>query len=163
MNRVRNVLIAIGVGVVFMVAYLIMSALIKPPQKAIDFSYHMQDGTVTSLYSQARDNGAVLIFIDPELEGSNKILESVIKKADGIPVIAVSVKDENSAYLTMLPENARTLKNLVLDGEEIEKLYNVTDRAPITYFIDNEFYVKQAFVGTIKEKTIAKYVGEIKE
>ena len=163
MNRVRNILIALGVGVVFMVSYLIMSALIKPPQKAYDFSYHMTDGTVTSLYSQARDSGAVLIFIDPELEGSNKILGSVIKEADGIPVIAVSVKDENSAHLTMLPESARSLPSLVLDGKEIEELYNVTDRAPITYFIDKEFYVQQAFVGTIKEKTIAKYIQEIKE
>ena len=163
MNRVRNILIAIGVGIVFMVAYLIMSALFKPPQKAIDFSYHTQDGTVTSLYSQARDNGAVLIFIDPELEGSNKILDSVITAAEEIPVIAVSVKDENSAHLAMLSDSAKKLPNLILDGREIEKLYNVTDRAPITYFIDNEFYVQQAFVGTIKEKTIEKYVDEIKE
>ncbi len=163
MNRTRNILIALGVGVVFIVSYLIMSALIKPPQKAIDFSYHTVDGTVTSLYSQARDGGAVLIFIDPELEGSNKILKAVIKAAGDTPVIAVSVKDENSAHLAMLPESARKLPNLVLDGKEIEELYNVTDRAPITYFIDKEFYVQQAFVGAIKEKTIAKYVEEIKE
>ena len=163
MNRTRNILIALAVGVVFMVSYLIMSALTKPPEKAIDFSYHTVDGTVTSLYSQARDNGAVLIFIDPELEGSNIVLESVIKEADDLPVIAVSVKDENSAHITMLPQNAKNLKNLVLDGKKIEELYNVTDRAPITYFIDKEYYVKQAFVGNIKEKTIAKYIKEIKE
>ena len=163
MNRTRNILIALAVGVVFMVSYLIISALTEPPKKAIDFSYHTVDGTVTSLYSQARDGGAVLIFIDPELEGSNKILDAVIRNAGDVPVIAVSVKDENSAHLAMLPESARSLENLVLDGKEIEELYNVTDRAPITYFIDKEFYVQQAFVGAVKEKTIAKYAKEIKE
>ena len=163
MNKVRNILIAVCVGVVFMVSYMIISALIKPPQKAIDFGYHTVGGTVSRLYTEARDDGAVLIFIDPELEGSNKILESVIKHAGDIPVIAVSVKDENSAHLAMLPESARNLENLVLDGQEIEKLYNVTDRAPITYFINNEFYVTQAFVGSIKEKTIESCIQKLKE
>ena len=163
MNRVRNILVAVAVGVVFMVAYLIISAVTKPPEKALDFGYHTVDGTVSRLYTQARDDGAVLIFIDPELEGSNKILESVIKHAGDTPVIAVSVKDENSSHLAMLPESARNLENLVLDGKEIEELYNVTDRAPITYFINNEFYVEQAFVGTIKEKTIESCIQKLKD
>ncbi len=163
MNRVRNILVAVGVGIVFIAAYLIISAVTEPPKKAIDFGYHTVDGSVSRLYTQARDGGAVLIFIDPELEGSNIILESVIKHAEDVPVIAVSVRDENSAHLAMLPESARELENLVLDGKEIEELYNVTDRAPITYFINNEFYVEQAFVGTIKEKTIQSCIQKLKE
>ena len=60
---------------------------------------------------------------------------------------------------TVVPKEytpGKTTAVLVLDGKEIEELYNVTDRAPITYFINNEFYVEQAFVGTIKEKTIQR-------
>lgn len=164
MNRVRNILVALGVGVVFIAAFMIISAVTEKPQKAYDFSYAAVDGSISKLYTQARDTGAVLIFIDPALEGSNSVLSSIVENAGEVPVIAVSVtEDTGSDTLALLPENARGLKNLVLDGEDIEQLYNVSDRAPITYFINSEFYVTQAFVGNIKEETVIKCIENLSE
>ncbi len=154
MNRVRNILIAVLVGVVFLVSFLVVKSFTKPPQKSIDFSFASADGSVKSLYDVAKDGGAVIVFFDPEVEGSNDVLTRVINIAPKDSVVAVSVSslsiDEQSQ---LLPKNAKTLKNLCFDGSEIIKLYNIGN-APVTYFVDSEFYVVDAFIGNIKNKTI---------
>ena len=111
---------------------------------------------MSGLFDEARENGAALIFFDPEVEGSNDVLTRVIANKGSCEIVAVSVsKHEADKQLELLPENAKSLENLCFVSDEIVKQYNIGN-APVTYFINNEFYVTDAFVGNIKDKTIQK-------
>ena len=156
MKKSTRVLFFILVCVVIVASFFIVKAVTKPPQMALDFAFARGDGSISGLFDEARDNGCVLIFFDPEVEGSNDVLTRVIANRGECEVIAVSVsKLDSEKQLELLPDNAKTLKNLCFVGEEIVKKYNIGN-APVTYFINNEFYVTDAFVGNIKDKTILK-------
>lgn len=154
----RKIIFTILIAIVFIASFFIARAFTKPPQKALDFSYATSDGAVSGLYTEAKTNGAVLVFFDPEVGGSNDVLSRIIQNAGDATVVAVSVsKLDKQKQLELLPENAKTLKDLCFKGEEIVSLYNIGN-APVTYFINREFYVTDAFVGNIKEKTIKKCI-----
>ncbi len=160
-NRTR-VLFFAAFCVVVVFSFFIVRAFTKPPQQAIDFSFATHSGSVNGLFDIAKTNGAVLIFFDPEVEGSNDVLTRVISGAGDTTVIAVSVSTlDEGKQLELLPQNAKTLENLCFVSEEIVKLYNIGN-APVTYFIDSEFYVTDAYVGNIKDETIKKCVGKLK-
>ncbi len=156
MKKSTRVLFFILTCVVIVTSFFIVKAFTKPPQMALDFAFARPDGSVSGLFDEARENGAVLVFFDPEVEGSNDVLTRVIAGRGECEVVAVSVsKLSAEKQLELLPENAKTLKNLCFVSEDIVKRYNIGN-APVTYFINNEFYVTDAFVGNIKDKTIQK-------
>lgn len=163
MNKVRNFLVALGIGIVFIACFMIVSVLTKKPEKAIDSSFTTVNNIVTGVRTVARDDGAVLVFIDPAIEGSNEVLEKLIKHKGDAEIIAVSVSElDKDEQLKLLPKKARELEYLSFDGKEIIKDYNIGN-APVTYFIDSEFYVQDAFVGNISDKSVKKCIKKITE
>ncbi len=162
-NFSRNILFTVIVFVIFIASFFIVKAFTKPPQQALDFAYATSDGAVSGLFDEAKGKGAVLIFFDPEVEGSNDVLSRVVTNSGDATVIAVSISElDKQKQLELLPENARNLKNLCFKSEEIIKLYNIGN-APVTYFVNPEFYVTDAFVGNIKDTTIQKCVNKFKK
>jgi len=163
MNRVRNFLICIGVALVCVCAYLLVSVLTKSPEPALDFSAATASGEVISLSDNFQKRATVLIFIDPEVEGSLLVLDKVIQNAGAAEVLAISVSslpvDEQKKLLN---EKALALDKLCFEGSEAIETYNIGN-APITYFIDIDGLVQNAFVGNIKEETIVKYIEKITE
>ncbi len=156
MKKSTRILFFILTCVVLVAAFFIARAFTRPPQMALDFAFARADGSVTGLFDEARQSGAALIFFDPEVEGSNDVLTRVISNRGECEVVAVSVSSlDAKKQLELMPDNAKTLKNLCFVSEEIVKLYNIGN-APVTYFINNEFFVTDAFVGNIKDKTIQK-------
>lgn len=161
MKKSTRVLFFILTCVVLVASFFIVKAFTRPPQKALDFAYARADGSVSGLFDEARDSGAVLIFFDPEVEGSNDVLTRVISGVKDAEIVAVSVSTlDAKKQLELLPDNAKALKNLCFVSEDIVKLYNIGN-APVTYFIDSEFYVTDAFVGNIKDKTIQKCAEQL--
>ena len=154
----RSILFTVLVCIIFVASFFIVKAFTKPPEKALDFAYATSSGAVSGLFDKAKVSGAVLIFFDPEVEGSNDVLSRVISNSGDAAVIAVSVSGlEKQKQLELLPENAKTLENLCFESKDIISLYNIGN-APVTYFVNTEFYVTDAFVGNIKDSTIKKCV-----
>ncbi len=159
----RSILFTVIVCLVFLASYFIVKAFTKPPEKALDFAYATADGGVSGLFDEARNSGAVVIFFDPEVEGSNDVLSRVVANSGDAAVIAVSVsKLDKQKQLELLPENAKNLENLCFESKDIVSLYNIGN-APVTYFVNTEFYVTDAFVGNIKDSTIKKCVSKFKK
>ncbi|MBQ8605986.1 MAG: hypothetical protein IJ408_04555 [Clostridia bacterium] len=161
MNRTKNFLIIICVALVFVASFLIMSALTKDPQPAIDFVAGTHTGEVISLYDNLGKTPTALIFIDPEVEGSNEILKKFIARKDKIDVIAISVSElPEQEQKKLLPEGWETLPKLCFEkGNAVEK-YNIGN-APITYFIDKDCYVVDAYPAGIKDETIDKKIEKL--
>ena len=158
MKNSTRVLFFIMTCVVIVASFFIAKAFTKPPQKALDFAYVTAEGKVSGLFDEAKKTGAVLIFFDPEVAGSNDVFSKVVANAGDATVIAVSVSGlESQKQLELLPENVKTLKNLCFSGKDIVQKYNIGN-APVTYFVNKEFYVTDAFVGNIKDTTIQKCV-----
>jgi len=162
-NLSRNILFTTVVALVFIASFFIVKAFNKPPQQALDFAYAAADGSVSGLFDEAKKSGAVLIFFDPEVEGSNDVFSRVVTNAGDATVIAISVSSlDKQKQLELLPENVRGLKNLCFNGADVVKKYNIGN-APVTYFVNTEFYVTDAFVGNIKDSTIQKCVEKFKK
>jgi len=90
-NLSRNILFTTVVALVFIASFFIVKAFNKPPQQALDFAYAAADGSVSGLFDEAKKSGAVLIFFDPEVEGSNDVFSRVVTNAGDATVIAISV------------------------------------------------------------------------
>ena len=156
MKKSTRILFFILVCIVIVASFFIVKAFTKPPQMALDFAFARVDGSISGLFDEARDKGCALIFFDPEVEGSNDVLSRIVANKGECDVVAVSVSGlDLQKQLELLPDNVKTLENLCFVGEEIVKKYNIGN-APVTYFINNEFYVTNAFVGNIKDTTILK-------
>ena len=157
-NLSRNILFTVLVCIIFIASFFIVKAFTKPPQQALDFAYAAADGSVSGLFDEAKKSGAVLIFFDPEVDGSNEVFSKIADNAGNAAVIGISVSSlEKSKQLELLPENVKELKNLCFNGADIVAQYNIGN-APVTYFVNKEFYVTDAFVGNIKDTTIQKCV-----
>ena len=162
MNKVRNFGIALVIPILVIVIFLILNTFTKKPQKAHDFSAGTDSGKVISLYDNLGKKNTALIFIDPEIEGSNKVLSKLITKKDELDIIAISVSSlTEQKQKELLPKEALELEKLCLTGgsEAIEK-YNIGN-APITYFIDKDGYVTDAFVGSIKDESLEKIIKKL--
>lgn len=161
MNRVRNFAVMLGVLILFAVVFFIVSANTKQPQMSINFSAGTASGKVISLHDVMLGRGGVLIFIDPEIEGSGMVLEKIMQEASAEQIVAVSVsalsEDEQKKLMT---DRMLALDNLCFEGSEAISSYNIGN-APVTYFIDSDGYVINAFIGDIKQQTIQKCMKKI--
>ena len=154
MNKVRNTVIFVVSAIIIICLVVVIKSATKKPQSALDFTFKSENGTAYSLKDVCKDGG-VLVFFDPEVEGSNTVLERIAKTAGKAPVVAVSTSSESvDTQKSLLPKSCKNLNYLCFESAEILKLYNIGN-APVTYFIDSEFFVVNACVGHIKEKTIA--------
>lgn len=163
MNKVRNFFIGLGIAVLCVVLWMVISVATKSPKPAIDITLTSVSGTQFKLSDNYGKRGSVLIFIDPEVEGSNLVLDTIIEKKGDADIIAVSVSDiDTNTQLSHLTENARALEKLVLSGKSATETYNIGN-APVTYFIDKEGLVQNAFIGNIKPETVEEYISIITE
>lgn len=162
MSKMRNFGIAIIVVLVFLITFLAVSHFTKKPQMSINFSAGTKDGTVITLHDVMQGRGGALIFIDPEIEGSILVLEKLMKYVDNDSIIAISVSKLSEAeQIKLLPETVLLLKNLCFEGSEAITGYNIGN-APVTYFIQKDLYIADAFLHNISEKSIQKTIEKIK-
>lgn len=161
MNRVRNVFIIIGILIVSVCLALIIKVLFKEPEPVKDVSFEVYSGEVTKITDVAQKDGAVIVFFDPEIEGSVKVVDKLIKNKKDCAVIAVSVSKKTAdEQLEKLDDDIKALKYLVFESKDFIKAYNIGN-PPVTYFVDKKLLVQDAFVGDIKEKTIKKCFEKI--
>lgn len=156
MNKVRNILIAILAVVFAITAAYFFKTLTKKPSAAIDFEFTAQNGTQTTL-KDALNGGGVLAFFDPDYDESVTLLKRLLNTKD-LSVVAVSVSDKDvEEQLKSLGKTANKADCLVFDSADILKLYNIKN-APVTYFINSEFYITNGYLGDIKQSTINKNI-----
>lgn len=165
----KTAFIVAAVAVVFLAAYLIISALWQPreAQPALNVTGVTADGS--SLYSLSDNqgkSGTVLIFFD--LKTGNAVetmtlLSHVAADYPSVDVMAVSTGEGT------IPEQLASMKELGitafphtvfdLDGE-MAKTYNVHG-TPVTYFVDKNGLVQDCFISVISEKSMRKAMDRI--
>ena len=162
MNKVRNFCFAVIAILVLIVLVMTISVITKKPQPAIDFDAVSYNGTEFKLSDNFKKCGTVLIFIDPEIAGSNEVLSKLMARKDKIDIIAVSVsKLPEAEQKKLLPSGYESLEKLCFEGSQAIEKYKIGN-APITYFIDKEGYVRDVFPANVREKTIDKLIEKLK-
>lgn len=162
MNKVRNFLfVLVGIILALAIAITIIVNIPKKPQMSIDFIANTVSGNEIFLHENIGITPTVLVFFDTELEESLEHTERIINNSKGAQVVAVSVNsiDADKQY-EKLSDTVKTLDKLCFEGKDAVEKYNVTS-APVTYFIDIDGYVTDAFIGTVKEDTIQKAIQKI--
>lgn len=160
MHKVRNIFLFILGAVVIVVGVMFVSLLFKKPQMSHNFTATAQDGSVFSLHDNVGVKSTALIFIDPQVEGSNDVFSKLLTQKDNIDIVAVSVSAlSKEEQLKLLPEGGATLSKLCFDSDAVE-IYNIGN-APVLYFIDKEGYVQKAFIGSVKQSSIDKQVASL--
>ena len=161
MNRFRSIAVAVGVLALVAVIFLLLTLTHKEPQHALDFTVGARSGQVLRLSDNFGKRGTVVMFIDPELEGSNDLLERVAAKKGDCALLALSVSVlPESEQLSLLPESVRELDGICFECSDAVEKYNVS-HAPITYFIDKDGLVREAYVGAMRDKSIEKCIKMI--
>ncbi len=165
----RSALIVGAVAMVFLAAYLIISALWIPkdPKPAPDLTGVTADGkTLYSLSDNRGKSGTVLLFFDTETPKALELMQQLsaaVPKYETVDVVAVSVgKGSIEEQLSALKEQEITLFPHILfdtDGE-MAKTYNIGN-TPITYFIDKNGLIQDAYVASISEKSLEKALKSI--
>lgn len=149
------------VPIVFIISFLLVSLFTKEPVKAYDFTTGTSTGEVISLYDNLGKQNTALIFFDPEVEGSNQVMERLAKRKDKIDVIAISVSSmSQDKQMSLIPGNAKEGIKLCFVAKDVVKKYNVGN-APVVHFIDKEGYVKKSFIGALKQETIDKQIDKM--
>lgn len=162
MNRTRNFLIIAAVLLVFVISFFVFSLFSEEPQKAHDFSAGTHTGEVISLSDNFGKKATVLIFIDPEVAGSNEVLSKLIARKDKIDVVAVSVsKLSEEEQKKLLPVGWEGISKLCFEGSAAIEAYKIGN-APITYFIDKDGFVIDVFPANVRDKTIDKLIEKLK-
>lgn len=165
----RTALITAAVAVVFILAYLIISAIWSPrePQYAPDITGVTADGK--SLYSLSENRGkkgTVLLFFDHDTPKAMEVLSQIAAAApdyETVDVIAVATGEGTiPQQLTILKEQEiPDLPHLLFDLDgEMAKTYNIGN-TPITYFIDKNGLIVDAYVASISEKSLQKALKAI--
>lgn len=161
MNRVRNYAIATGVLLLVIVIYLVLSVVVKQPPRAYDFTVGTHKGEVIRLSDNYGKSASVVIFIDPQVEGSTELLSRLLSQAQGADVIALSVSALSEEEQTaMLSADILGMEKLCFESSDAIEKYNIGN-APVTYFIDKEGLVRQAMIGPVSDASIQKSLKKI--
>lgn len=162
MNKVRNFLfVLVGIVLAIAIAVTVIISIPKKPQMSIDFIANTVAGDEVFLHENIGITPTVLVFFDTEVKESLELTERIINNSEGVQVFAVSVNSlETDKQYEKLSDTIKTLDKLCLEGKDAVTKYNVTS-APVTYFIDIDGYIKDAFIGTVKEDTIQKSIEKI--
>ncbi|MBR6793033.1 MAG: TlpA family protein disulfide reductase, partial [Clostridia bacterium] len=121
-----------------------------------------------SLYSLS-DNlgktGTVLVFFDCETPKAIEVMQLISQVAPNYNVDVMAVSKGTGTVeeqLNRIKENKITVFPHTLfdtDGE-ISKAYNITN-TPVTYFIDKEGRITDAYIASISEKSLKKELDAI--
>ena len=161
MNRIRNFGLAALVFVLVIAVYLILSVVTKKPEMAHDFSAGTQYGKVISLSDNYGKCPTVLIFIDPEVQGSTELLSRIIERKGEADIIAMSISQlPEDQQKEKFPDYILALEKLCFESSEAVEKYNIS-AAPVTYFIDKEGYVREVYVGAMRNSSIEKCIDMI--
>lgn len=172
MNRIpkaaRPILVIAGVAIVFLISYFIISAVWKEdePQYAYDITGVTADGeTLYSLSDNYGSTGTVLIFFNHDTGKAIELMQQLSAAAPDyhVDVIAVATGEGTiEEQKAIMEENGITVfphTLFDLDGE-MAKTYNIHG-TPITYFIDKNGLITEAFVASISEKSLHKCLAAI--
>lgn len=161
MNRFRGIAVGLGALALVAVIYFSLTLMHREPEHAFDFAVGAHNGQVVRLSDSFGKRGTVVMFIDPEIEGSNDLLERIAAKKGGCALLALSISAlPEDEQLSLLPESVRELDGLCFECSDAVEKYNVS-HAPITYFIDKDGLVREAYVGAMRDKSIEKCIKMI--
>ena len=163
----RPILVVAGVAILFLLSYFIISFFSKDhePQAAYDVTGVMADGS--SLYSLS-DNygktGTVLVFFDIDTGKATELLTQLHAAAPDYPVDILAVATSKKT----MEEQKRQLEELGVDFPHIlfdldgkmAETYNVHG-TPVTYFIDKNGLIQDAFIASISEKSLRKALASL--
>lgn len=76
-----------------------------------------------------------------------------------MPCLSVSCLSRSSAE--KLSDDILALEKLCFESSEAIEKYNI-GAAPVTYFIDKEGYVREVYVGAMRDSSIEKCIEMIK-
>ncbi len=166
----RTAIIVAAVAVIFLVSYFVISALWKEeePPCAPDITGVTANGkTLYSLSDNygANGKGTVLVFFNHDTGKAIELMQQLsdIAPQYDVDVIAVATgKGSIKEQIAIMEKNHITLfphTLFDLDGA-IAEIYNVKG-TPITYFIDKNGLIQEAFVASISEKSLHKWLKEI--
>lgn len=164
MNRVRNFAVIILVFLLVIAVYLTLTVVTKKPQQAYDFSAGTQYGKIISLSDNYGKRGTVVIFIEPEIEGATELLSRIIERKGDADIIALSISrlsEQEQREKLAGKEDILSLEKLCFESSDAVEKYNIS-ASPITYFVDKDGYVKEVYVGAMKDSSIERCIELIK-
>ncbi len=162
MSKLRGFGVGALVFILVLVIYFVLNAVTKKPEKAYDFSAGTQHGQVISLSDNYGKCPTVLIFIDPQVEGSTDLLSRIIERRKDADIIAMSISTlSEEEQKSILSEDILGLDKLCFESSEAVSEYNIGAATPITYFIDQQGYVQEVYVGAMRDSSIEKCIDKI--
>lgn len=164
----RTLIVVAAVAVVFLVSYFIISAVWKEeePQYAPDITGVTADGeTLYSLSDNLGKSGTVLIFFNHDTGKALEMMQQLSTLAPDytVDVIAVATGEGTIAeQVAIMEENNITIfPHTLFDlNGEMAAAYNI-NATPITYFIDKNGQIIDAYVATISEGSMRKSMEAI--
>lgn len=164
----RTALIVVGVALVFLLSYLILSTVIKrsEPAYAPDITGVAADGkTLFSLSENLGKTGTLLIFFDQTTDKAISAMQLISKVAPDYEVDVVAVSTEKGTIedqlVALKEQNVTVFPHTLFDLKgEMAKVYNIT-ATPILYFIDKNGEITHAYIANITEKTLRKELSAI--
>lgn len=164
----RTLIIVAAVAVVFLISYFVISAVWKDeePQYAPDITGVTADGeTLFSLSDNLGNTGTVLVFFNHNTGKAIEVLQLLSQVAPdyAVDVVAVATGEGSiEEQLAIMKENGITVfPHTLFDLEgEMAATYNVK-ATPITYFIDKNGQITDAFVASVSERSMRKNMEAI--
>ncbi len=166
-NFARPVLVILGVAVLCLICWLAADLIIgDEPQKALDITGVCADEqTLYSLSDNYGQKGTILVFFDLDTGKAVELMESLREITPDYPevdVIAVSTTQGTIAEQKQrLAELKIDFPHILFDIDgEMAKTYQISG-TPITYFIDKNGYVQEAYVSVISAKSLRKELAAL--
>lgn len=169
-NTQKRILILLGVVATFLVAFLLVSFLMKSVGKqkmpAREIAGPDAAGILHALSDERGEDGAVLIFFDTNTPQATNLLETIssLEKDYQSKVIAIAINGEYDHQKKEIAKLKLSKETLVLYDVEnkMAETYNVS-ATPVTYFIDKNGMMlkKYSFLGSIKESTLKEAFSAI--
>lgn len=163
----RPGLVIAAVAFIFIITFAVVSLLWRDskPRQAFDVTGVLSDGhSLYSLSDNYGKTGSVLLFFDIEDVTAAALMEEVAAIAPEYTadILAVSISRQPiDEQVQMLTEQGIAFPHILFDPDgEAAETYNVRV-APVTYFIDKNGLVQQAFVGPISEKSLRKALAAL--
>jgi len=163
----RPVLVVLAVTIVFLLSYLIISSIFKSkePKFAHDITGVETDGrTLYSLSDGYGKAGTVLVFFDIDTGKAVELLQQLTKAApeSTVNVVAVATSQKSIEEQKQLLADAQiVLPHILFDLDgEMAKTYNVHG-TPVTYFIDKNGVIHDAYIASISAESLRKSIEKI--
>ncbi len=166
-SAARTTIVILVVALIFFLSYFIISSFLKDhsPQQAYDITGVADDGTtLISLSDYFGTKGTVLVFFDIDTGKAIDLLQQLSSLAPDYPVTIFAVATSRKPIeeqKNLLKEDGITLPVLAFDVQgEMAETYNVHG-TPVTYFIDKNGAVQEAYIASVSTKSLIKSMKKI--